>query len=753
MKLRRWYWVGAVSLAFVGCGDDGDGSVNAVGFSTLASKAALTRANSCDEALARLQGDAIARLEVDADGVRAVSSRFFGDGDVAVSVDGNGALGAPASSSGESTAVDTASSGAGGDGPSERANTGVSGDLRDSVTETNTQVEGVDEADFVKTDGDFIYLLHGTRFKVIRSWPAVDTASVGEFTLQGNPSAMFVSEGRAAIFSNVELGDLVTCQNRDRGAWGRVPVDDLAYERPCGREGVAVTIVALDAASGEFTKVSEHRYEGRYHDARLHNGRIVRLTLRARGQFPVALPSIDDGWDHTWSSERVEAHIAEWKAAASEAIMTTTLDEWLPKGWSDDGTPDAITEESCKNVYVPGSGMSNHGFTSLVTLDMREPYTGHVAHVVGAATEIYGGAPDKNGDSIFAIMQNDYSWRTRANVGSEPVHSEQTVIHLFAINGTTTEYLATGAVPGTVLNQFSAHYDGTSFFVATTRSMVSPGGDGLWVGIGNRFGNTENQLMALQVDGGELKTVGTSPVMAPGERIFSVRYVRDRAYVVTFRQVDPLFVLDISNAGSIPVLGEVKIPGFSDYMHPLGACHLLTVGQEDFKLKLEIFDVCDAADPRSVHKYLFEEYGSSSASWDHKNFVFDSVNQLLTFPVTYFDGAFRSAAEVFEVDVESGFARAGAVDHGSLLDESCYAEQFWGCFYAPEVRRGLLMSRDNRGYLYTMSFGGLLVHDLRTFDEVARVEFESPDRSYGGVAVGVEPVRAQPDPDGEPLPQ
>jgi hypothetical protein len=279
-------------------------------------------------------------------------------------------------------------------------------------------------------------------------------------------------------------------------------------------------------------------------------------------------------------------------------------------------------------------------------------------------------------------------------------------------------------VPGVINDQFSIDERDGVIRIATTRTTWQDrSGDAVapdvWIPP-----TTDNLVSTMKLQDGALEIVGSTPPLAEGERIFSARFLGDLAYIVTFRQVDPLFAIDLSNPESPTVLGELKIPGFSDYMHPLGEDHLLTIGrdvdevtQQDNGTALQIFDVSDPANPALSHKALVGQ-GFSEANHNHKAFNFyageTADSGLLAFPFVSYEGDFSSTLELWDVSVQSGLSRRGAVDHSDLVLDDCggvpYAVEdfYYYCGYQPQITRGVFIDE----FIYSISHGGVRVHDV-----------------------------------------
>lgn len=268
-----------------------------------------------------------------------------------------------------------------------------------------------------------------------------------------------------------------------------------------------------------------------------------------------------------------------------------------------------------------------------------------------------------------------------------------------------------------------------------------------------------NRLFVLAPNGGELQTIGDVGELAPNERIYSTRFVGNRGYIVTFRQVDPLFVVDLAKPEKPVLLGELTIPGFSEYMHPLDDNHLLTIGRaataegRQQGLQLQIFDVTNGAAPSVAFKFTFEgdQYGSSAAEYDHKAFTYFADKKLLAFPYfAYGQDGMHSSLELFHVDLAAGISKLGSIDASKLLSPN--ANGYCGGYYGPSVRRGVFIG----DFVYAISYGGIIAKNVNDLAGAGgELPFPAPavDPSFGyGPSCGGVDDPGEPAPMPEPMP-
>jgi inhibitor of cysteine peptidase len=304
--------------------------------------------------------------------------------------------------------------------------------------------------------------------------------------------------------------------------------------------------------------------------------------------------------------------------------------------------------------------------------------------------------------------------------------SQETSLYRIHIEGNEIEYVAGGQVPGRVLNQFSMdEYDG-HFRVATT----------------SYDGGTQNNVYILDM---ALNVTGSLTGLAPGETIYSARFMGDRCYLVTFKKVDPLFVIDLSDPSSPEKLGYLKVTGYSDYLHPYDETHIIGIGKEttdagDFAwyqgVKISLFDVSDVSNPVEISKIEIGDRGTDSpVLWDHKAFLFDRAWNLMVMPILlaevdqskYPGGVPPNAygeyvwqgAYVFNVSLGQGIQVKGRITH---IDDPSDIEQGYYYSYSPlSVQRSLYIG----DVLYTISNAKIMMNSLDNLDYINEVQLPS----------------------------
>ena len=502
---------------------------------------------------------------------------------------------------------------------------------------TNVQEAGVDEADLVKTDGRRIFAVSNGRLSVI---DAADRQIKGTTRLISGQETELLLDGDDLL---VILNGYLPSGEIAAGAADGLEITDRAV----GHEG-PVTVVQRVRVDDYSPRVVETLWiDGAYVSARSVGGvaRVVTSHDPARA-FPFVYPQGGSG-----SEEGAEK-------ANRAAVTASTLEDWLPSyavaGGA--GPAEGGLLPACEHVYAP-SEFAGFGVTTVLSLPLGGPLAGDGAVSVMAP-----------GDTVYASPRSLYvatsTWiapELLEDVGirRQVAKDWQTAVHRFDLTDPArAPYTASGSVPGRIHNQFSlSEHEGHLRVVTTT-------GDLWW---GRDDIEPSSQVRVLRETGDRLAEVGSVDDIGRGERIQSVRFAGAVGYVVTFRQIDPFYTLDLSDPENPAIVGELKIPGFSSYLHTIGDDRVLGVGFEADEStgivtgsKVSLFDVSDLANPRELAVWLAPD-AWNDAGWDHRAFLWWEPAQLAVFGITSWTD---QTTEAVALRVEGGsLTEIGRIDH------------------------------------------------------------------------------------------
>ena len=376
----------------------------------------------------------------------------------------------------------------------------------------------------------------------------------------------------------------------------------------------------------------------------------------------------------------------------------------------------------CDSAFTP-SEFSGFGMTTLLTVDLSEgidPSSG--VGILSDGETIYAST-----ESLYIATQRWTDWN-QLQEGDAQVQAESmsTQVHKFDISDPrTTTYRASGTIDGFLLNQFAlSEYEGRLRVASTDRPT--------WAWWGGQGPDSQSQVAVYEEEDGQLVMVGSVDGLGRGEQIFSVRFVEDVAYVVTFRQTDPLYTIDLSDPMAPVALGELKILGYSAYLQPLGDGLLLGIGQDADERgviagsQVSLFDVSDLSNPTRLSSLTFGD-GSSEVEYDHRAFLYWEETGLIVMPVQWwkYDDGYNELEEVFLGAVALEANRDGIREIGRLTHiEPREDAEPWDVDWRGQIRRSLVVG----DRLYTLSDLGLEVSDLDTLTDVSFVELPN---AYG----------------------
>jgi len=619
----------------------------------------------------------------------------------------------------------------------------------DDFSGTNNQEQGVDEADFIKTDGYFIYALQGTTLSIMSVPEYGEIEFASNTSVEGSPISMMLRGDRLVVLSSYN-------------PWS-VDSEDALYEYL--RWGGDYSLWRVSSMTkyttynitdrGAPVVVQELYLEGYNVDAREIDGSIRAVThswLNIPGlsnwlNMPTAYYDLE--WDDPQREIYREMIAYETIQANNKVLATMSLENLVPKIYQRiDGQiiEHDMRSQGCENFAKPMDGFSR-GFTNILSLDLFSPTFEYESdHLLSNHPMVYA--------SQDALVLTENAWDWWWFWGQDDV-DDMTNIHTFDISvpGVTT-YTGSGRIDGQILNQFSISEHEGVLRVATT------------VGQWNRWWMEDPEPMSSSVitliravnpetDQQVLLEYGRLDGIAEGERIWSARFVEDRAYIVTFEQIDPLWTIDLFDPSAPTILGELEIPGVSTYIHPLHDNMLLTIGMgpagEDglgldwSSTRLSTFNISDLAQPAVADTLMLSPvddpqnhrwtWSYSEAKYEHKAFQYWGPKEMLAVPLSTYrwiesdDGwyyEYVSKAIIVNVDEATGnMSVHGEVNHSSLVNHES-VNHYWGG--DENIRRTIFMG----DFIYAFSGAGITVHDLTSMEltDVVTFDIEFPKYAY-----------------------
>lgn len=610
-------------------------------------------------------------------------------------------------------------------------------------SQTNTQVKGVDEADIIKTDGKFIYAVSRNNLFIIESYPPDKANILSKIEFKSRPQEIYINGDHLIVYGQDE----------------RIYETEL-YQR-FRRQNSYAFFKVFDISDRKNPKqVRDLGFEGMVSDSRMIGDFVYLVTTNYQYYLtdnePV-LPRVIDG-----GAVLPEKCAGDTKCFVPDiyyfdipypSYNFTSVTAINVKDAAAGINGDIYLMSASQNLYVSQNNLyitytkyiSEYELEIEVMKDMIYPRLSErdkerIAKIEAIENGILTAEEKRNKimqiiERFGASLSQEEQTKLEAELKEKMKQKyddiskelEKTVIHKIAISGEMMAYKATGEVTGNVLNQFSMDEKDNYLRIATTKNTT-------W----SRYETTQTQSYNnMYILDENLKLAGTLEKLAAGERIYSVRFMGDRAYMVTFKQTDPLFAIDLSDPKAPKVLGTLKIPGFSNYLHPYDDTTLIGLGKDTSEnqwggvttrgIKLSLFDVADVTSPKEIDTYILGDSGSDSiALYDHKAFLFSRDKNLLVIPATTNDAAGTnwgrmnfSGAVVLTVD-KTGFKLKGKIDHsdGGLSAESDHWRGY--TYYDNNVLRSLYIN----DILYTYSNNYLKMNDLDSLKEVNKLQLK-----------------------------
>lgn len=606
---------------------------------------------------------------------------------------------------------------------------------------TNVQVKGVDEADFVKTDGEYIYVLSQDELVIVSANSGKDSEIIGEVEISGNPRDLFVNGDRVVVFSQ-DYNDVYEIAEFDFKPQQIRESQTIAYVYDVSNHNKPELIKEYSVSGNYFQSrmVGDYVYFISNENVYYHGGPVAFPSVRQNNVL-INKPEIfyfdnpEDNYNyHTVAAFNIFEDRQKFESKTfllgysntlymSEDNIYISYQKNFPASYYQYQKVDIFF-----NVVVPLLPEQIQG-------DVREVEKDLEANSMKSYVEAW--------DKISLVLENMYNYMSEdekkelvsliektvtdyeAKVEDERSRS---IIHKLGIIRDEIEYKARGEVRGTLLNQFSLDEKDDYLRVATTSSFYVRG-----------TGHTS--YSSVEVLDSNLENVGEVTKIAPDERIYSTRFIGDKLYMVTFKRVDPLFTIDLSEPTNPVIMGQLKVPGFSNYLHPYDENFLIGLGKDTYEtenggvrtkgVKLSLFDVSDFENPKEVDTIVIGDSGSDSvALYEHKAFLFDKSKNLLVVPIRevdeeyktdengYFKNNVWNGAYVFTI-TSNGFDVRGKVSHSEKDEMNYWSSPF-------NVERSLFIG-DN---LYTFSDSMIKVNDLGTVKEVNSIDLPYENNWY-----------------------
>jgi len=595
---------------------------------------------------------------------------------------------------------------------------------------TNVQVQNVDEPDYLKNDSKYVYIVSKNTLTIIDAYPAESAELVLKIALDIESQYiqnMFLNDDRLVIFYNGQSDDEI------------IPQYDFVPRRSYSSVTHALIVDVSDKENP--TIIKDYSIDGHFMDARMigdyayfvTNSNVdhqyPRLPVIMEDSIRIMTPdafyfdnveqfsnfntltAIDIFGDKINSESFLMGYSGTFYV--SEDNFYLTYQQNMPFGFYENSSRDRFFD-----VVVPLLPKNIQEQIKVIQNDSSINVTTQWMKISELMQKSYNQMDKNDKEELFEKIRealNEYDAKIQED-------TRKTIIHKISIDEDKIEYVAKGSVPGRLLNQFSMDENGDRFRVATTTEYY----------IQHQGTVRANAVYVLDE---QLNIVGGLDEIAPDESIFSARFMDDRLYLVTFQQIDPFFVIDLSS-DTPKILGELKIPGFSNYLHPYDEEHVIGFGRDtkadngrvqQLGIKIALFNVADVKNPKVADDIVIGDSSThSEALHNHKAFFFDKKSGLLSVPISgdaenlngissskMFAPEYNrwSGFYVFDLDGSEGFDLKGTVTH-SAEDSRYYGMGNARTFYIDDV-------------LYTASEGFLKMNFMNNLEEINSIKLEN----------------------------
>jgi len=582
------------------------------------------------------------------------------------------------------------------------------------TTKTNLQEDGVDEADLIKTDGRYAYAIVGGEVRIAKVWPFAEFGPVATIKPQATPTGIYLSEGKLIVLSG------------SGNDYGPIPLGCMSAAGAPSKcvippeEQMQTIEEVYDVSNPSSPSLLKSRvFNANMLASRRVGGRLYLILTSDGVKYPVFdydtgidymdLPVCPESGEPEPNDQMVSA-IEKLKEKNRTMVNSLTLAELVPS--VGEGKEIGCTEVMRSEAAV--------GTQFLII--SSDPYADATAAPSRSVILSNGGTvySSKNALYVSATKMPSGWWGPVVPMTSDYEFTDSTVIHRFAIDSGAPVYNASGEIDGHLLDngfagsQYSIRFSMAQFAMSEDEGYLRVATTKSTFGEGNV--TTDNRVVVL--DTTTLSKVGEVGGMGSGEKIHAVRFIGKKGYVVTFKKTDPLYVVDLTDPAAPKVAGELKVPGFSTYLHPYDDGHLIGLGfaADDMGgfawtqgLKLALFDVTDPAAPAEVGTREIGSRGSySPAVEEHHAFTFDKTRGLLALPVTIYEGGEGGndrgdyswgGVMLLKADLSGTFDTVGQI----VLDET--SDDIWFHFPASGFRTVIIGDGKDNGILTLTEFG------------------------------------------------
>lgn len=493
----------------------------------------------------------------------------------------------------------------------------------DSVTkasdysQTNNQVQGVDEGDIVKTDGNYIYSVGEQEINITDIQDPNKMNKIASIPLERDEDTIYYP--REMYFSNNKL--IVIASKENLNTTMCVVGEDTS--KTVNRLRISTTILIYNVEDkNNIQKQREVEVDGSYQSSRLIGDNFYLITNQRIA------------YDNTVKESKYYIPSYQDSYASNERKYKSYEDIY----------------------YFPES--TSKSYANIVVLNTESKDEVKLYSFLGMSNNIY-----MNTQSLY-LTNTKYQVQENGDIKSISLERANTEIYKFKLKGKELEYFGMANVHGSIINQFAMDETDGYFKIATTN----------WSDI------EEDRSNNLYVFDDKLNQVGKIEGLAKGESIYSVRFMQNRAYLVTYKTIDPLFVIDLQNPAQPQVLGELKIPGVSQYLHPYDENHLIGIGKNTIEkngraiekgMKISLFDVTDISNPIEQYSVNIGESGTfSEILYNHKALCYYKEKSIVAFPISMQEkgGKRFSGAIFYQIDLENGIIEKGRIEDNSRKD-------------------------------------------------------------------------------------